>query len=258
MSIPKVIHYCWFGGAPKPESVLYCIQSWKKHCPDYQIIEWNEANYNIYTAPRYVREAYEAKKWAFMTDYVRLQVIYENGGIYMDTDVEVKRNLDELLQWNAYFGFEDGIHIATGLGFGAERNAPILKELMETYTGMPFVLPDGSYNTIPCPQINTEVFIRHGMTQDNTRQILSGNVLILPTICLCPKDYHTGLIQRSRKTYSIHHYDASWYSEEERIKWKAYQKQERINRLKIMRYHFLVKCFGADQYEKLKKILKGR
>lgn len=108
MSIPKVIHYCWFGHDPKPKLAEKCIKSWKKKCPDYKIIEWNEENFDISACPLYVRQAYEAKKWAFVTDYVRLKVVYEHGGIYLDTDVELKKNLDFLLNHKAYFGFEEG------------------------------------------------------------------------------------------------------------------------------------------------------
>lgn len=110
--IPKKIHYCWFGGAPKTKLGMKCIKSWKKHCPDYEIIEWNEDNFDFSEAPLYVRQAYEAKKWAFVTDYVRLKVVYDNGGIYMDTDVKLKKILDPLLTNSAYFGFEV-MHIST-------------------------------------------------------------------------------------------------------------------------------------------------
>ena len=150
MSIPKIIHYCWFGGKPKPELAEKCIKSWKKHCPDYEIREWNEDNYDLAAAPLYVRQAYEAKKWAFVTDYVRLQVVYECGGIYLDTDVELKKNLDSLLGYSAYFGFEDGKWIATGLGFGAEQGTPILQELMDDYRDIPFLLEDGSEDAGYC------------------------------------------------------------------------------------------------------------
>ena len=162
MSIPRTIHYCWFGRNPLPKLAQKCIKSWKKYCPDYEIIQWNEDNYDLSAAPLYVRQAYEAKKWAFVTDYVRLQVVYEHGGIYLDTDVELIKKLDPLLQYDAYFGFEDGKHIATGLGFGAVKGAPILRELMEDYHDIPFILPDGGYDTKTCPVRNTEVFLRHG------------------------------------------------------------------------------------------------
>lgn len=136
--IPKTIHYCWFGRNPKPALAQKCLQSWKKHCPDYTIMEWNEDNYDISSAPLYVRQAYGAKKWAFVTDYVRLHVVHDHGGIYMDTDVELKKNPDALLEHSAYFGFEDGQYVNTGLGFGAVPGHPILKEIMYDYIGIPF------------------------------------------------------------------------------------------------------------------------
>mgnify|MGYP001780597132 FL=1 len=117
--IPKKIHYCWFGRGIKPELARKCIQSWEKYCPDYEIIEWNEDNFDINQYP-YLRWCYENRKWAFLSDFARLLVVYQNGGIYFDTDVELIRTPDELLMCNAFYGFENDENIATGLGFGAE------------------------------------------------------------------------------------------------------------------------------------------
>lgn len=105
--IPKIIHYCWFGGGPKPKSVEKYIRSWKKYCSDYEIIEWNEDNFDISSSPLYVKQAYAAKKWAFVSDYARLKVVFECGGIYFDTDVQVIKNIDTLLQYDTFFGFEN-------------------------------------------------------------------------------------------------------------------------------------------------------
>lgn len=123
--IPKKIHYCWFGRNPLPELAVRCIESWKKYCPDYEIIEWNEDNYDI-NKISYVKEAYQARKWAFVTDYVRLDVVNQYGGIYLDTDVELLKSLDPLLKYKSFFGMEEGKFIATGLGFGAEKGTKIL------------------------------------------------------------------------------------------------------------------------------------
>ena len=124
--IPKLIHYCWFGHNPLPKDAKRCIRSWKKYCPDYVIKEWNEDNFDISQCPQYVRQAYEAKKWAFVSDYVRLKLVHDHGGVYMDTDVELLKPLDRLLSHKAYFGFEDdGLQINTGLGFGAERGESV-------------------------------------------------------------------------------------------------------------------------------------
>lgn len=142
MSIPKKIHYCWFGRNPLPESAKKCIESWKKYCPAYEIIEWNEDNFDL-TENRYAREAYEQKKWAFVSDYARLKIVYEQGGIYMDVDVELIKPLDELTELDGYMGFEKEIDgqmwIATGLGFGARAGHPIVGALLKDYEDIPFI-----------------------------------------------------------------------------------------------------------------------
>ena len=214
--IPKTIHYCWFGRNPKPELAQKCFASWKKYCPDYEIIEWNEDNYDIKSSPLFVRQAYEAKKWAFVTDYVRLQVVYDLGGIYLDTDVEVIKPLDDLLRYNAFFGTQNGIVINTGLGFGAVSGTPILQELMDTYQSISFIKEDGSYDTTTCPERDTQVFLKHGLKTDNSFQILPGNIIRLPVEYLSPKDYMTGELKITENTFTIHHFAESWMTEEEK------------------------------------------
>lgn len=254
--IPKTIHYCWFGRNPKPALAQKCIQSWKKHCPDYTIMEWNEDNYDISSAPLYVRQAYGAKKWAFVTDYVRLHVVHDHGGIYMDTDVELKKNPDALLEYSAYFGFEDGQYVNTGLGFGAIPGHPFLKEIMADYEGIPFINEDGSINTETCPIRNTKVLLRHGLRQDDSRQVLAGDVLILPSIYLCPLSYQTGKRRFSPHTLSIHWFDASWRTPAE----KAYQAEkcarERKDSIRHLPNRLLCGLLGQSSYEKFKKLLK--
>ena len=214
--IPKTIHYCWFGHNPKPELAQKCFASWQKYCPDYEIIEWNEDNYDIQSAPLFVRQAYEAKKWAFVTDYVRLQVVYDHGGIYLDTDVEVLKPLDDLLQYNAFFGTQNGTVINTGLGFGAISGMLVLQELMETYQTISFIQEDGTYDTTTCPERDTQVFLKHGLKPDNSLQILPGNIVRLPVEYLSPKDYMTGELNITENTYTIHHFAESWMNEEEK------------------------------------------
>lgn len=148
MSIPKVLHYCWFGGAPKPKNIQNCIRSWKKYCPDYEIIEWNEQNFDV-SQSLYTRQAYDARRWAFVADYARLKILYEQGGIYMDTDVELLRPLDDLLAYPAFFGFQHNNEVATGLSFGAEARSPVVKALLDDYDSLPFLLPDGSCDLTP-------------------------------------------------------------------------------------------------------------
>ena len=130
----KIIHYCWFGRGEKPKDVIKSIESWKKFCPDYEIIEWNEDNFDISSHP-YTKKAYELKKWAFVSDYARLYIVYNEGGVYLDTDVEIVKNLDPLLENEAYMGFEDEKYVNTGSGFGAEKGHSFLLENMKAYDG---------------------------------------------------------------------------------------------------------------------------
>lgn len=215
--IPRIIHYCWFGRNPKPELAVRCMKSWKKYCRGYEIIEWNEDNYDLSQAPLYVRQAYEAKKWAFVTDYVRLQIVYEHGGIYVDTDVEFRQKPDKLLDNQAFFGFESDKHVATGLGFGAVRECPIVKELMDDYENIPFILEDGSLDLMPCPVRNTEVFLKYGLRQDGSKQLLTGDVLILPQEYLSPIRSDSDVITYTKNTISVHWFAGSWFAEEQLV-----------------------------------------
>lgn len=253
--IPKVIHYCWFGGNPLPKLAQKCLKSWKKYAKDYEIIEWNESTYDLSTAPLYVRQAYEAKKWAFVTDYVRLQVVYEHGGIYMDTDVELKKRLDPLLVHKAYFGFEDSAHINTGLGFGAEKGTPILKELMDDYSHIPFLKADGTPDLTPCPARNTQVFLRYGLKQDDSEQVLDDRIYILPSAKLCPMDYYMQLREGYKDAYSIHWFSGSWYSEKEREAVEKWRAELRKDRLIHTPNRMMIKLLGQNRYDKLKRLL---
>ncbi len=252
--IPKIIHYCWFGGNPKPKLAKKCIKSWKKYAKGYRIIEWNEDNYELAAAPLYVRQAYEAKKWAFVSDYVRLQVVCEQGGIYLDTDVELKKPLDPLLEHSAFFGFENGKYINTGLGFGAEPGAPILRELMADYADIPFLLEGGEYDLKACPVRNTEVFLRHGLRRDDSAQLLDGNIAILPTVKLCPYDYHLNPIGDLNEAYSIHWFSASWFEEEKLRALNAWRRTERLDRMRHAPNRALLRLLGQKRYDRLKSL----
>lgn len=210
MSIPKIIHYCWFGNSEMPSLAKKCIKSWKKYCPDYQIRCWNEQNFDL-SQNRYVREAYAAKKWAFVSDYVRLKVVHTYGGVYLDTDVELIRPLDALVETGAYMGFDEKGIVATGLGFAAEAGNEIIGAFLEDYNDISFTLPDGSYDLTPCPDRNTKTLERLGMDMKNTDQTFCG-MRFLPREYLCPMEYYTGKKMITEHTYSIHHYSASWTS----------------------------------------------
>ena len=226
--IPKKIHYCWLGDAKKPELAEKCIASWKKFCPDYEIIEWNESNLDISSFPLYTRQAYEAKKWGFVPDYIRLWLVYKYGGIYFDTDVEVVKSFDDLLDKPAFFGFESN-NVGLGIGFGGESGNPLLLAMMQDYENRAFVNPDGSLDLTPSPAINSETLKRYGVALNNTYQEIPGVAIFYPKEYFCPADYYTGEVQMTENTYSIHRYMASWMSKsQQRVdakKRKAWQNR---------------------------------
>ena len=258
--IPKTIHYCWFGRNPKPKLAEKCIKSWKKYCPDYEIIEWNEDNFDIASAPLYVRQAYEAKKWAFVTDYVRLKVVYENGGLYFDTDVQVLKSFDEFLGYNSFFGFEGTKYLNTGLGFGAEKGSKILKAILNQYDNIPFVLDNGQFDTFPCPQRNTEVFKKIGLIQNGETQVLDNDILILSSDYLCPISYDDLQMRKTPNTHSIHWFDASWHDavakEKERTRRKEAKKARRKDMIINLPNIALRKVLGVKKYEAIKEKVK--
>ena len=226
MSIPKIIHYCWFGGgAISPES-RRCIESWKKYCPDYKIMVWNEQNFDI-SQNRYAQQAYEAKKYAFVSDYVRLAVLYRYGGIYLDTDVELVRPLDELLQYKGFIGMEYSVPSAygrtllvnTGSGVGAEPGCEMIGKMLAGYRNASFLLETGEPDLRSCTRRDTPLFIKAGLQQKNEQQELDG-FLVLPTDCFSPFDYVTERMHKTPRTFAIHYYQGSWQSGNKANRWR--------------------------------------
>lgn len=217
MSIPKVIHYCWFGGKPLPADVRRCIESWKKYCPDYEIKRWDESNFDV-SQSLYARQTLEAQKWAFVSDYARLKIIYDEGGIYLDTDVELLRPLDDLLAFPAFLGLEPGYPgnefpcvVATGLGFGAQKENAVVGALLHDYDGLSFYREDGTPDISPCPERSTRILVELGFVPENRRQSING-AEIFPSEYFCPLNYITGETKITENTYSIHLYHMSWRS----------------------------------------------
>lgn len=208
--IPKKLHYFWFGGNPIPPLEQKCIESWKRACPDYEIILWNEDNYDVYKN-HYMKQAYEAGKWGFVPDYARLDVIYKYGGIYLDTDVEVLKSLDPLLGLNGFAGFESKSLVALGLGFGAKKGNPIIKILRDDYSRREFKQEDGNYDLTASPFIQTKVLQQLGLKLDNRMQTLE-DFTILPAECFSPDNNQIPHI--TENTFSIHHFSGSWTSDE--------------------------------------------
>lgn len=206
--IPKIIHYCWFGGKDKPKSVIKMINSWRKHCPDYEIKEWNEANFDI-NINQYTQEAYTAKKWAFVSDVARLYAIYQEGGIYMDTDVEVVKSLDSLLENNAFAGFEGTKWIGTNI-IGAQAQNPIIAEFINLYDNAKFINNDNTLDqTTNVERFTYLLTTKHELILNGNCQNLD-NIKIYPTDYFCPYDYINGKLSQTQNTYSIHWYSQSW------------------------------------------------
>lgn len=205
--IPKVIHYCWFGQSEKPRLAEKCIASWKKYCPDFEIIEWNEDNFNIEDYP-YAKYCFENKKWAFLSDFARLIVVYEYGGVYFDTDVEVIKPFHELLCYDAFYGFENENYIATGLGFGAVAKHKTVGAMIQKYNDLKADV-EGNFPMVVCPVLNTEALVPMGLKLSGQLQNVEGAV-ILPIDYLNPYDDPTGRMNKSKNTVSVHWYSKSW------------------------------------------------
>lgn len=205
--IPKIIHYCWFGKGEKPADVLYCINTWKKHMPDYKIIEWNESNFSVSNSNQYVKEAYRTRKWAFVADYVRLYALYEHGGIYFDTDVEVFKSFDSLLNNNSFFGFETKDFLMTAV-MGAVKNSQIIKDFLKEYENMKF---DASINLNEVTNVVTftKLMKNKGLKINGKEQIIEG-AKIYPQAYFGSNDI-INLVGKYRKSaYAYHHCAASW------------------------------------------------
>lgn len=228
--IPKKIHYCWFGKNPLPEMARKCIDSWKKYCPDYEIIEWNEDNFDLQYND-YVKEAYAAKKWAFVTDVVRLYALVTEGGIYMDTDVEVLKPLDDFLTLKAFSGFESIDRIPTGI-MAAEKEHPLFKELLLDYENAHFINDDGTYNHTTNVTRITNTCLKYGLLLNNTKQTVN-EFALFPNDYFCPKNCETLETILTENTYTIHHFDGSWLSEEEKYYIELFAKYKKNHSTRV-------------------------
>lgn len=254
MAIPKIIHYCWFGGKPKPPLAEKCLKSWKKFCPDYEIREWNENNFDITTAPLYVRQAYEAGRWAFVTDYVRLKALVEEGGIYMDTDVEVVKPFTPYLHNQGFAGFETPERIQTGL-LACEKDFPLFREFLSYYDTAQYYNSDGMENITTNVEVLTALCTKYGFQGDDTFQVVQG-FAIYPREYFCPVDFDTERLHRTRKTVAIHWFAASWHTQEELEEIQAERLRQKRERQSEARVRLGQALLGEKGYEKLKAILK--
>ena len=252
--IPKKIHYCWFGRNPKPKLAEKCIKSWQKFCPGFEIIEWNEDNFDVASAPEYVRQAYAHKKWAFVTDYVRLRAMTDQGGIYMDTDVELVKPLTPFLKHEAFGGFEKEDQVCTAV-MGCRAGFPLYLEFMAHYDEMSFLNEDGSLNVTTNVATISGILLQRGLVPNGQAQTVDG-LTIYPSEVFSPVSFESGQLHRTRKTVGIHWFSGSWHTEEEleaiRLE-KQRQKEEQRSNLRVAIGH---KLFGEKGYEKLKSIIK--
>ena len=244
-SIPKIIHYCWFGGKDFPTSAKKCLESWKKFFPDYEIKEWNESNFDIKLCD-YVKEAYAAKKWAFVSDYARFWILYHEGGLYFDTDVEIIKDMHEIVKHGAFMGcevsYKCGFDLAAnpGLGLGANSGLKLYKELIDYYDSIHFSVEDGQMLTVV--DHTSKVLRQHGWRGDGRIEKIE-NVFIYPPEYFCPLDYTTGKLNITDNTYSIHWYTASW--------------QSKYSHLKTKIQHFLGEK-ATQNIIRLKRMIKGK
>ena len=224
--IPKVIHYCWFGHSPLPPKAKKCIKSWKKHLPDYEIKEWNEDNFNVNIIP-YTTEAYKAKKYAFVSDYARFYILYHHGGLYFDTDVEVIRPMDDLVERGAFMGCENeakpgatALAVAPGLGLGCNPGLGLYAEILELYSGLHFKCVDGGLNLKTVVEYTTDLLVANGLENKPGIQFVNG-IYIYPAEYFCPINVITKRLHITPNTRTIHHYAATWMDKS----WKNQLKQ---------------------------------
>lgn len=237
MNTYKCIHYCWFGKNPKPSLIKKCIESWRRMCPDYEIKEWNEDNFDV-NCCEYVQEAYREKKWAFVSDYCRFFVLYQYGGVYLDTDVELLKSLDGL--GDAFVGFENADHCNSGLVRAAKPGDQICKAMLESYHGEHFRRKDGTLNLKTVCTRETDILCQYGLVRNNTLQNIC-DTIVYPTEYFNPIDFETGKIYPTKNTISVHHYAASWVSKNERMRGKMAK--------------WLYRVFGKDTADKIRKLL---
>lgn len=247
--IPKIIHYCWFGEKPLDPKVIRNINSWKKYCPNYKIVQWNESNFDV-KKYQFAYEAYKKRQWAFVSDVARLDIVYNNGGFYLDTDVELLRSLDCFRKNKVFFAREDNFTVNTGVGFGSEPYYRIvLKNLLE-YEEKHFINNDGTLNKILCVDVTTNLLSQMGFKPSKKIQIKKF-VKIYPRDYFCPIRIGSGRMVITKNTVSIHHYEASWTGH--------LNSKERFlipikKRIKFCVDHIL----GFGTYNKLKKYLKSK
>lgn len=240
--IPKIIHYCWFGHNAYPEKVKHCVESWRRFLPDYQFILWNEDTFDLNMAP-FVRQAYDAQKFAFVSDYVRVYALKNYGGIYLDTDIEVLRAFDDLLEQRLVLGTDDSGYLTAFMA--AEPNHPYFAQLLEQYNSMRFLGEDGSLNTEVNNTWMQAVLVPYGYEQKNALQRLEAGIVVYPCEYFHAKSLTSGEFLTTDNTYCIHHHTLLWVTPKTKV-------------IRFLRMKLLVPILGASRYTKLIRRIKGK
>jgi mannosyltransferase OCH1-like enzyme len=235
--IPKKIHYCWFGGKALPREYERYIESWRRFFPDYEICRWDESNYDVNCIP-FSREAYSVGKFAYVSDYARLRILYEKGGVYFDTDVEVVASFDDILSRGGFMGFEKNSNAAMGellcvnpgLGFAVEAGNPIIREALDFYESHHYIYPDGHMEQITIVTIVTDVLRRYGLSRSDVPTTIGG-ITIYPWDYFCPVEFMSSKLEITDNTRSIHHYSASWMSWSDKLMMKKGYYANKIRRI---------------------------
>lgn len=210
------MHYCWFGKGEKPDIVERCIKSWKEKLIDYEIIEWNENNFDI-RSNKYVKEAYNSKKFAFVSDYVRVYALYNYGGIYLDTDVEVFKKFDDLLDNDSFWGYEQENYIATST-IGSKKGNKLIKDFLNSYKEREFIKEDGTFDDLTNVAIITKILESYGLNRNGEYQKIHGIATFYPQTYFSPYDYINCRKLITDKSYCMHHFYKSWLPISTRIK----------------------------------------
>lgn len=239
--IPKIIHFVWVGGKPFPPLVKKCIKTWKKFCPDFEIKMWNENNFDL-NSNLYCKQAIENKKWAFASDFIRLKALYEFGGIYLDTDVQITKKLDDLLSNKAFIGFETEEFLSTAV-IAAEKENPWIKKNLDYYQDRSFIKEDGTMdvttNVVTLTNITKNIYKEFKL--NNQLQTLK-DLTIYPKDYFCPIDYNTQTTNPTKNTHAIHHFSGSWLPKQNFFK-KFIRKCKNL----------IKKIIGKKNVEKIKK-----
>lgn len=246
--IPKIIHYCWFGRSELPNLAIKCLESWKMQLPDYEIIRWDENSFDI-NSNLYVKQAYENKKYAFVSDYVRLHALYNCGGIYLDTDVEVIKPLDQFLENESFSGFENDQSITTGV-IGAVKGSDMISVFLDYYSNRSFIRKNETLDTTTNVEIITNICKEFGFIQNNEYQIVNGYT-IYPKTIFCPLNWDSDNSDITNETHTIHYFAGSWHSEKEKKRRNGFLRKKMGKSLRLIAIVARL-VIGETRYKKFK------